>query len=989
MANELATFADGINIPEFQIANFLENVDNFQTPITKINKEMQQYIHNIKIAHLNAVSIPKHRDEISRVLSLTAFDILGVSETNIKPGTPRNLFQLPGYKLIRADRTHTTKGGVGVYFKDMYQPKKISIKYEKLQPELVFAEVEINRCKIAIGVIYKSPAASYGVYADIQEILAFITTKYSHVILLGDFNIDMLKKNRPSEFFSNVILEPFSLHQVIREPTRITKDTATLIDHILVTSPENVKHSGVVDFPGISDHCMIYMAYNIKRPKFKPVKILRRDFKNFDKNAFVRDMDTAPWGNIHTLDENNQEIEIDDKVTIIENIFREHIDNHAPLKEVTIKRPINASWMTDDILSLMDTRDKYKNMFNRYKEDFFYDRYKELRNEVNHKIRRAKIAEFNKTINNKIKESKTFHNALKKHNVVDSSKTAEVKCNFSPDMLNETFTANNNAAVDFEKIANTINKINRMMKKGGSFQFHEVTERDIIEIVKTLKSNSCGIDEISAFFVKLSISQSAAAIADIVNTSFRYNKFPERWKKAIIIAIPKIDMPLNPADYRPISLLSVLSKILEKVAARQIILYLINHNLFNHYQSGYRKHHSPGTALLEITDDIFQALDNGEIAILALLDYSKAFDCANHNIILAKLKSIGFSNCALNWINSYLTGRCQRVKTESGSSNWKNLSNGVPQGSILGPLLFTILLMDINDTIKHCKFHLYADDTQIYITGNLGEILAMIEKVNSDLNSINEFSMANNLTLNVKKCKYIIIGSSKKIKEIKNINIPQIIIDNKPLKRETELYNLGVLFQENLSWEKHINKSISKAYGKLRTAYRAKNFLTKESKASVVEYYVLSQLNYCNILMQNITQKLRTKIQKLQNACTRFIFGLKKFDHISGHFRQLKVLNMSNRRTLHSATLMHKIMNKKAPSYLCSKIRFRNAFHGHNTRGNVKIHISNYSNSYGRDRFFRKIAQDYNNIMDKQGFNTNLSVDNFKKKLKADLLENQ
>ena len=143
-------------------------------------------------------------------------------------------------------------------------------------------------------------------------------------------------------------------------------------------------------------------------------------------------------------------------------------------------------------------------------------------------------------------------------------------------------------------------------------------------------------------------------------------------------------------------------------------------------------------------------MDNSEIAILVLLDYSRAFDCANHDIILAKLKSIGFSNSALNWINSYLTDRLQRVKTQSGISNWIKLLNGVPQGSILGPLLCTILLMDLKDSIKHCKYHLYADDTQIFIRGNLGEILALIARVNADLKSINMFSEANNLTLNIK-----------------------------------------------------------------------------------------------------------------------------------------------------------------------------------------------------------------------------------------------
>ena len=753
--NEIAEFANIANLPTL---HFTDLLDILHTPISKINSDLEPYKHSLKIAHLNAVSIPKHRDEIYRVLREANFDILAISETNIKPGTPTALFKMPGYKFIRVDRTHTTKGGIGLYFKDVFNPKIIPINYNNLQPELLFTEVEINRNKIAVGVIYKSPSASYGIYAEIQEILAFITTKYNHVILLGDFNIDLLKNNRQSEFFRNVILMPFALHQVITVPTRITQNTATSIDHIFVNSSENVQFAGVADFPGISDHCLIYMAYNLKRPKFVPITVTRRDFRNLDKQAFIHDMDFAPWGNIFAMDENDQELDLDDKVTVVENIFRENINKHAPFREIKITKPIKAAWMLPEIVCLMDKRDLYKNMFNRYKDDFFFDRYKELRNEVNHKIRRAKIDDFNSTINNKIRESRDFHSALKQHNVVSSKKMEQVPCVYTPDQLNNTFITNNNAPVDLDKIAQTISKINRQEKKGGRFHFREVTELDIINVVKTLKSNSCGLDEISAFFVKLSIQQSAAAIAEIVNVSFRYNKFPERWKKAIVIGIPKIPNPLTPSDYRPISLLSVFSKIIEKIAAKQMTQYLILHELLDKNQSAYKPEHSTGTALLDITDFIFQALDQSYIVIKVLLDYSKAFDCANHNIILAKLKSIGFTNSALNWINSYLSGRSQSVKTEAGRSEWKNLSNGVPQGSILGPLLFTILLLDLKDSIKHCNVHLYADDTQIYISGKIEDILTLFDKINIDLKGILEFSVANNLTLNVKNVNILFLG---------------------------------------------------------------------------------------------------------------------------------------------------------------------------------------------------------------------------------------
>ena len=174
--------------------------------------------------------------------------------------------------------------------------------------------------------------------------------------------------------------------------------------------------------------------------------------------------------------------------------------------------------------------------------------------------------------------------------------------------MNEGFCESHNAEVDLEKIAQTVHNINIKPKRGDRFSFQQVSERDVLETVRSLKSNACGLDEISSFFVKLSIEHAVTAITDIINTSFATGKFPERWKKAIVIPIPKLDIPLSPSDYRPISLLSVLSKIIEKIAAKQIVNYLTLHQLLDPNHSAYRKNHGCPTALLKITDDFLKHL---------------------------------------------------------------------------------------------------------------------------------------------------------------------------------------------------------------------------------------------------------------------------------------------------------------------------------------------------------------------------------------------
>ena len=313
-----------------------------------------------------------------------------------------------------------------------------------------------------------------------------------------------------------------------------------------------------------------------------------------------------------------------------------------------------------------------------------------------------------------------------------------------------------------------------------------------------------------------------------------------------------------------------------------MIEYLKETNYFDKLQSAYKHSHSTVTALLNVTDDIYECLENSELVFLVLLDYSKAFDCANHRLIMAKLKAAGFRNDSLEWIFSYLTGRHQKVATAAGESSWNEVLNGVPQGSVLGPLLFTVLVSDLRDAIERGRYHMYADDTQLYYSCKCENVDDTIKDINSDLNRISKYSKTNCLKLNTDKSKFIIIGSRQYLKKLKNINMEPIKIENDVIEREYETKNLGITFDEELKWTRHVNLSIAKAYGKLKNAFRFKNFLNESSKLKLTETYILSQFNYGDIILQNLTDQLENKIQKLQNRCVRYTYGLRKYDHISG-----------------------------------------------------------------------------------------------------------
>ena len=665
------------------------------------------------------------------------------------------------------------------------------------------------------------------------------------------------------------LIEPFSLKQLVTDPTRITDKSKTLIDLILVTQPKNVLFTGVCDAPGISDHCFTYCAYNVKRVKFKPYTVRRRDFRNFDRDAFNQAVELEPWENILCVDS------VDDKVLILENLINSVLDNFAPYKSFVVSNKSATPWITDEILEKMEERDGCKDKFNKTGEVNYWDAYKYLRNKVTAMMRISQKKVFNDSINSKISNSGDFYKAAKKLHVIPDKKS-KPNFNFSADALNKAFTANNNKKLneDFinSRIHNLYTKTSPCIHK---FSFQPISEDEVVKIVKSIKSKSSGIDGINISTILLFLPRISSLLTHIINESFELNKFPERWKKALITPIPKCEVPLQESDFRPISLLPTFSKILEKAANIQIVAYLLKYDLLDPYQSAYKKNHSTFTALLKITDDILDSIDDSNITLLIFLDFSKAFDTVNHRILIEKLKILGFQNDSCEWINSYLSHRYQKVVVGEEESDWIHIENGVPQGSILGPLLFTILVSDMRWHIWDGSYHQYADDTDLLLETSVDDVNETIAKANNVLQKINTYCKDNFLNLNAGKTKFMFIGSRPAIKKLDSIVLNDLEIDGTILERVKVAKNLGITFDESLTWIKHINLNISKAVGSFINLSRFKRFLNGKSKALLCESIILSRFNYCDAVYLNIDMCLQKKVQKVQDLCCRFIFEKK------------------------------------------------------------------------------------------------------------------
>ena len=333
----------------------------------------------------------------------TDFDAVSISESWLRSRTPKDRFEINGYNIFRNDRKNKRGGGVCLYVREEYQCKRIKIPNSPQSPEMLWVEVNVNHHKIAIGTLYKAPNIPCKTFYDAYDSLVYIFSRYEDPILTGDFNVNML--NPDSLDFKNLsdsLIEPFDLKQIIDKPTRITDKSKTLIDLLFVKDLDKVKTFGLCDASGVSDHFFIYMAYNIKKPKFKKITVTRRDFRNFNVHSFQLAAEVANWENIYAVDDLN------DKVTILENTINDLLDTFAPYKTFKITKPNSTPWLTPEIKQIMNKRDMFKHNFNLTGNKPFLKNYKELRNKVTGMMRQSQKNMFNETINSKVKDSKDF-----------------------------------------------------------------------------------------------------------------------------------------------------------------------------------------------------------------------------------------------------------------------------------------------------------------------------------------------------------------------------------------------------------------------------------------------------------------------------------------------------------------------------------------------------------------------------------------------------
>ena len=875
---------------------------------------------NFNVLHINAQSIPAHFPDMLASFDNRNIHAVLVSETWLKPCLPSTSYSLPGFQLVRNDRIARSGGGIAIYIRSHIPFSILNVSPPSSSSDVaqhLFIELTLSLTKLLLGVFY-SPSLRVDYFSSFEKLLEDLTPLYSHTILMGDFNTCLLKKDIRSTRLRNIV-NSCNLHLPHLNATHFFPNCApSLLDLIIVSSLDHIAKHGQCHADAFSFHDLIYLSYKVRPPKPKAKILLQRNFGGMNIDNLKDDALGIDWSVIAGVES------VDEKIGLFNSLLIQLYDKHAPIRPVRMKHS-PAPWLTEELKSLREKKNTAKTRFKMDPSDKNREKYKLIRNRCNRLCRDAQRRHiYNSVQNGNPARVWKFLKSLG----IGRSRNNFVSKDINLDSLNNHFSSS--VTIDSATKINTLQQLSSLpIPDGSSFIFGQLSDCDVKTNINTIASNAVGSDCIGRNMIIPLLDILTPVITHIFNYSLSTSTFPTTWKDAQIIPLPKKSNPSSYSDYRPISILPFLSKVLERMVHQQLSKFLSKNQLLNPFQSGFRPGHSTTTALVKIVDDIRFGMDNKCLTVLVLLDFSNAFNTIDFDILLGILHSLNISPAVIDWFHSYLNGRRQRIRAEDCHSAWCDVSVGVPQGGVLSPLLFALFI----NSISHCissSYHLYADDLQIYSHGNLNDLPNTVQMVNTDLHRVSTWSKSYGLMINPTKTQAIVIGSSKLTSRIDWKALPPVILDGVQIPFCKEVKNLGLHVDSTLSWTKHIGEVSRKMFAAAGSLNRLRNFLPIPTKIALVQSLLFPIFDYADCCLSDLNENLLNKLERLQNFCIRIIFGLRKYDHVSEYRDQLQWLPIRQRRNSHMLFLLYNILfNPKSPPYLKERFQFLQPVRGH------------------------------------------------------------
>ena len=634
------------------------------------------------------------------------------------------------------------------------------------------------------------------------------------------------------------------------------------------------------------------------------------------------------------------------------------LDEHAPLRRVKIRNPAPPP-ISDDTRELIIQRRQAMATDDR-------ERYAVLNAEVKRAIRR----DYRGDIQRRVEEAPPSALWRQLRSVIAPKKGRPAQPeNLTADRLNAYFTTvgetTRQSVVDTFRESERPNLNVRLPRvNSDALRLTPITLDELKQIISSLPHKTSVADNILDIkLIKLIFPVVGRTLLQIINKSIVTETVPESWKTAVVTPLHKKGDLSTAENFRPITNVPTITKIIEKVVHTQVESYLSRNCLHSSDQHGFRCGHSTTTALISVTDHVMEATDRGDVSIHTLIDLSRAFDVVDHQTLLDQLQRL---QIAPGWFASYLEGHKQCVRTPSGEkSALLPIKIGIFQGSCLGPLLYNISTISaacyVPTSVNSCTVQItrYADDTQVVVSGpkeKLSEVKTATEEV---LDTLATYFLQNGMKINAAKTELMVIGGKSAL-QIAETDATQVHFMEETLQPVPQARNLGVIFDERLTFEPHIDAVVTRCMGILMGLMYAKQILPRQVLPVIVRSLVLSHVQYCCQVFAGSSRTALKRLQKIQNFAARIISGRRKYDRVSGVIKDLKWLPVDTMLVHSDLCLLHKVIVKNEPDVIRNRIKYNRDVTVRRTRFSNHLYLPRFKTNVGQRTFNYRACKLYN-----------------------------
>ena len=940
-----------LTVPNLSINSVYSEIEQLAT--VRESRHNFQY----RCLHINIHSIPCKFELLKNIISRLQdinidLDFIFLCETFLTD-LNKDKYQLPGFNdIICQNRKQKTKGGVALYVNKRFTCKE---RYD-LSPfhegefETIFAEVRNKNTTLIVGEVYRVPNTNEKVSIDrFESTLAKVSGENSSAIIIGtDQNFDFMKikSHNPTALLLSTFIMA-GMVPTITKPTRITHTSTTLIDNIYVKSNKlNPVFSSVL-YSDISDHLPILTCFGEDTKKKRTPLVFKTKIMNDTvMSQITNELNSIDWTYLHELDTNAAYSSYTTKLNATINKFSVEKTIKIPYKKI-IREP----WMTLGLLKSCINRDKlYKKSINKEKSHPLRIKYATYKNQLD-RLKRISRQEYYRE---QIDAYKT--DIRKTWSVINGL----IGRKNDKSTISDLFSINDQLETNAAKIANGFcdfftnvgkecaAKIAPSKKSSQSHlgnkpnnktMFMNPTDpEEVQKIIQNLKpKKSTGHDEISTQLLKSLTNVITIPSSIIMNKSLSEGVVPQDMKIAKVVPIYKSKDHQKFTNYRPISLLPAMSKVMEKIVHKRLYGFLNIHHILYNSQYGFRPKHSTVNAVSEFVHEILSAYDRNETSLATFLDLSKAFDTIDHDTLFMKLSYYGIRGTALTWFKSYFKNRKQYVHYNGQNSDLLDITCGVPQGSVLGPLLFIIYTNDLPNALRDAKCILFADDTTIYMSSQNQKQL--YDSMTSELNNLTDWFSANRLSLNTTKTNFIHFRKSRNTQIISN----DLVVNGSIIERVTCTKFLGLLIDEKLQWTEHIEYCRKKVASGVYALNMVKRLLSESTKRMMYYSLINPYLLYGNILWGSAYRTHLQKLTTLQKKSLRIIANTTYNEHTSPIFKRLNILKLEDMHKYELAKFVFAAKESLTPSPLSNIYLLNNRVHSHHTRQREDVHINKSS----------------------------------------------